>query len=199
MAYEGGRSMDTPKKNRPNSKKKIAARKEARKASGMSAQKFYVKTRIAEAAKSGKTVTAKNLRKKFQSGDVSRKGFGAPKKKTGATTTVTKTPYDAKGSAKNPEMRTNNLYGKSSAKTPNRGIKPFPKPQRPSRAMAATSKTYGSSGGNPLVAGLRKIYSGNPRNINIQNQGPGTSAYKKKYGNSGRNKQGGLIKGAPKY
>ena len=80
------------KPNRPNSKAKIAARKEARKASGMSAQKFYVKTRMAEAAKGGKTVSAKDLRKKFQSGDVSRKGFGAPKKKTGATTTVTKTP-----------------------------------------------------------------------------------------------------------
>lgn len=80
------------KPNRPNSKAKIAARKEARKASGMSAQKFYVKTRMAEAAKGGKTVTAKDLRKKFQSGDVSRKGFGAPKKKTGGTTTATKTP-----------------------------------------------------------------------------------------------------------
>ena len=75
------------KPNRPNSKAKIAARKEARKASGMSAQKFYVKTRMAEAAKGGKTVSAKDLRKKFQSGDVSRKGFGAPKKKTGGTVT----------------------------------------------------------------------------------------------------------------
>ena len=73
------------KPNRPNSKKKVAARQEARKASGMSAQKFYVKTRMAEAAKGGKTVSAKDLRKKFQSGDVARKGFGAPKKKTGGT------------------------------------------------------------------------------------------------------------------
>ena len=73
------------KPNRPNSKAKIAARKEARKASGMSAQKFYVKTRMAEAAKGGKTVNAKDLRKKFQSGDVARKGFGAPKKKTGSS------------------------------------------------------------------------------------------------------------------
>ena len=85
MAYEGGRSMDTPKKNRPNTKAKVTARKTARKESGMSAQKFYVKTRMAEAAKGGKTVNAKDLRKKFQSGDVARKGFGAPKKKTGGT------------------------------------------------------------------------------------------------------------------
>ena len=72
------------KKNNPNSKKKIAARQTASKASGMSAQKFYVKTRMAEAAKSGKTLNVKDLRKKFQSGDVARKGFGAPKKKTGS-------------------------------------------------------------------------------------------------------------------
>ena len=85
MAYEGGRSMDTPKKNRPNSKVKVTARKTARKESGMSAQKFYVKTRMAEAAKGGKTVDRAALRKKFQSGEVTRKGFGAPKKKTGGT------------------------------------------------------------------------------------------------------------------
>lgn len=73
------------KPNRPNSKEKIAARKAARKESGMSAQKFYVKTRMAEGAKSGKTLNAKDLRKKFQSGDVARKGFAAPKKKTGGS------------------------------------------------------------------------------------------------------------------
>jgi hypothetical protein len=76
------------KPNRPNSKKKVAARQEARKASGMSAQKFYVKTRMAEAAKSGKKLDRAALRKKFQSGDVARKGFGAPKKKTGQTGTA---------------------------------------------------------------------------------------------------------------
>ena len=78
------------KPNRPNSKKKIAERKAAREASGMSAQKFYVKTRMAEAAKSGKTLNAKDLRKKFQSGDVARKGFGAPKKQTGTVTATVK-------------------------------------------------------------------------------------------------------------
>lgn len=83
MAYMDGPPTDKGMggKKRPNTKAKVAARKTARKESGMSAQKFYVKTRMAEAAKSGKSVTAKDLRKKFQSGDVSRKGFGAPKKK----------------------------------------------------------------------------------------------------------------------
>ena len=71
--------------NNPNSKEKIAARKAARKASGMSAQKFYVTTRLAEAAKSGKKLDRAALRKKFQSGDVARKGFAAPKKKMGGS------------------------------------------------------------------------------------------------------------------
>ena len=88
MDDKGGMSGYSKPMNKPNSKKKIAERKAAREASGMSAQKFYVKTRMAEAAKSGKTLNAKDLRKKFQSGDVARKGFGAPKKKTGTTSTV---------------------------------------------------------------------------------------------------------------
>jgi len=74
-------------KKRPNTKAKVAARRTARKASGMSAQKFYVTTRMAEAAKGGKTVDRAALRKKFQSGEVTRKGFAAPKKSTGGTGT----------------------------------------------------------------------------------------------------------------
>ena len=90
MDDKGGMSGYSKPKNKPNSKDKIAARKAAREASGMSAQKFYVKTRMAEAAKSGKTLNAKDLRKKFQSGGVARKGFGAPKKKTGTGTVTAK-------------------------------------------------------------------------------------------------------------
>ena len=94
------------KPNRPNSKKKVAARQEARKASGMSAQKFYVKTRMAEAAKSGKTVDRAALRKKFQSGDVARKGFGAPKKKTGGTgSSSTGSSSKAKDNRKRPATK----------------------------------------------------------------------------------------------
>lgn len=76
-------------KNNPNSKEKVKARREARKASGLSAQKFYVKTRMEEAAKRGKTLDRASLRKKFQSGDVERKGFAAPKKKSVKNSTNT--------------------------------------------------------------------------------------------------------------
>ena len=67
------------------SKGKVAARRAARKESGMSAQKYYVQTRMAEAAKSGKTLDRAALRKKFQSGDVARKGFGAPPKRSSSS------------------------------------------------------------------------------------------------------------------
>ena len=57
-------------------------------------QRFYVQTRISELKAAGKTVTPetrKKLQQKFQSGDVSRKGFAAPKKKTRKTGVRTKT------------------------------------------------------------------------------------------------------------
>jgi hypothetical protein len=57
-----------------------AAKKAAR-------QKFFVQTRVKEMEAKGMTVDAakrKELRKKFQSGNVSRAGFGAPKKKAAA-------------------------------------------------------------------------------------------------------------------
>mgnify|MGYP003660559906 CR=1 FL=1 len=92
-------------KNRPNTKAKVAARQTARKASGMSAQKSYVKTRMAEAAKSGKTLDKAALRKKFQSGDVARKGFGAPKKKDAGYTNNTGKPLTAEQIAKRKTYR----------------------------------------------------------------------------------------------
>ena len=78
------------KKNKPNSKKKVKARQEARKAfvagkPGMDSKearkRFFVQTRMSEAAKKGKKLDRKALREKFVSGDVKRKGFGAPRKK----------------------------------------------------------------------------------------------------------------------
>ena len=57
-------------------------------------QRFFVQTRMAEMKAKGKTVTPemrKQLQQKFQSGNVARKGFAAPKKKTGKTG-VTTTP-----------------------------------------------------------------------------------------------------------
>ena len=55
-------------------------------------QRFFVQTRMAEMKAKGKTVTPemrKQLQQKFQSGDVSRRGFAAPKKNTGSFSSVT--------------------------------------------------------------------------------------------------------------
>jgi hypothetical protein len=55
----------------------------------MARQKFFVQTRVKEMEAKGKTVDAakrKELRQKFQSGNVSRAGFGAPKKKAASST-----------------------------------------------------------------------------------------------------------------
>ena len=93
--------------NKPNSKKKVKARQEARKAfvaskPGMdkkeARKRFFVQTRMAEAAKSGKKLDRKALRQKFESGDVARKGFGAPKAKA----KTKKAPYLDAGS-RNPQ------------------------------------------------------------------------------------------------
>ena len=51
-------------------------------------QRFYVQTRMAEMKAAGKTVSPeirKQLQQKFQSGNVSRAGFAAPKKSSGST------------------------------------------------------------------------------------------------------------------
>jgi hypothetical protein len=85
------------KKAKPAVAKRIADRKAfVEKTAGMAStprsnqaarQKFFVQTRIKELEAKGQTVDAakrKELRKKFQSGNVSRAGFGAPKKKAAA-------------------------------------------------------------------------------------------------------------------
>ena len=51
-------------------------------------KRFFVQTRVKEMQAKGKTVTPemrKNMQKRFESGNVKRKGFGAPKKKTGGS------------------------------------------------------------------------------------------------------------------
>ncbi len=102
------------KPNNPNSKEKIAARRKARKESGLTDQKFFVKTRMEEMAKRGKVGDRKALRLKFQSGDVSRKGFNAPKKKTGTgTTTKVKPPQYTPPRTKNPADRGRGSRGSS--------------------------------------------------------------------------------------
>ena len=69
-----------------------AAKKAAR-------QKFFVQTRMKELKAKGVTVDAakrKELRQKFQSGNVSRAGFGAPKKKAASTKAMPKPLYKNK-------------------------------------------------------------------------------------------------------
>jgi len=89
------------KKQNPAVAKRIADRKAFVKdkvaSKGITAkqarQRFYVQTRMAELKAAGKTVgpeQRKQLQQKFQSGNVSRKGFAAPAKKTGTTTSSTK-------------------------------------------------------------------------------------------------------------
>ena len=95
-------------------KARIAGRKEAVKAgaakglSGKESRKrYYVQTRVAELEKAGKPVSAekrKQLRQKFNSGDVSRKGFAAPKKKTKAIELVN-TPVVSKPSPATSRMK----------------------------------------------------------------------------------------------
>ena len=86
------------KKNNPAVEKRISDRKAFVKdkvsSKGISAkqarQRFYVQTRLAELKAAGKPVgpeVRKALQKKFQSGDVSRKGFAPPKKKSGSKKT----------------------------------------------------------------------------------------------------------------
>jgi len=181
MDDKGGMSGYSKPKNKPNSKEKISTRKLTRKESGVSAQKFYVKTRMAEAAKSGKTLDRAALRQKFQSGDVARKGFGAPKKKsTGSTTPA---PY-LKPSA--PATKTGSRYqyqatdrGDAAGR---KGVASVAKKMPASTASKGTAMrsadAYGSSKG-PVKSAPRK------------------TRFKSKYDNSpsGLQKIGGFLKG----
>jgi hypothetical protein len=129
------------KKQNPAVAKRVAERKAFVKdkvaSKGVTAnqarQRFYVQSRMAELKAAGKPVTAetrKKLQQKFQSGDVSRKGFAAPKKKT-STTSTTKKVVPVKSSVKTP----NSSYmdtKKPTVKTPNSSyMKPYTKPSRP--------------------------------------------------------------------
>lgn len=86
------------KKNNPAVAKRISDRKAFVKdkvsSKGINAkqarQRFYVQTRLAELKAAGKPVgpeVRKALQKKFQSGNVSRKGFAPPKRKSGSKKT----------------------------------------------------------------------------------------------------------------
>ena len=102
MAYSmtDGGSGSAKKKMKPGVAKRVSDRKafvsEKKASKGITSkqanQRFFVQTRMAEMKAKGKTATPemrKQLQKKFQSGDVARKGFAAPKKKTGGSGPVT--------------------------------------------------------------------------------------------------------------
>ena len=80
-------------------------------------QRFYVQTRMAEMKAAGKTVTPemrKKLQEKFQSGNVSRAGFAAPKKKSGSSkkpSTVKPNPRDGQGSNYPPSSKPPKVFG----------------------------------------------------------------------------------------
>ena len=104
------------KKQKPAVAKRVAKRKAFVKdkvaSKGITAkqarQRFYVQTRLNEMKAAGKTVTPetrKKLQQKFQSGDVSRKGFAAPRKKTRVVKPLVKKPI-AKSAANISSTRT---------------------------------------------------------------------------------------------
>lgn len=155
-------------KKRPNTKAKVAARKTARKESGMSAQKFYVQTRIAEAAKSGKTVDRAALRKKFQSGEIARKGFGAPKKKDAGYTNNSGKALTAEQIAKRKAYRIESDKNEADLKklmseTPYTRNTPYGPDQ--DKALAAKRKAYRTAS-DMNEAELRKLMKNTPYTAN---------------------------------
>ena len=106
------------KKNNPAVAKRISDRKAFVKdkvsSKGINAkqarQRFYVQTRLSELKAAGKPVgpeVRKALQNKFQSGNVSRKGFAPPKKKGGSKKTPAIVPMgpDQKGTGGNRSRR----------------------------------------------------------------------------------------------
>ena len=131
----------------------IASRKENRKAfvaqktaekgitKKQANQRFYVQTRMSEMKAKGKTVTPemrKQLQRKFQSGDVSRKGFAAPKKKVSAIE-LSSTASSPVSPVSKGRSATSNMQGVSGYK---------PGSTKPSSMSADTKK--GRSGGGKV-------------------------------------------------
>jgi hypothetical protein len=117
------------KKQKPAVAKRVADRKAFVKdkvaSKGITAkqarQRFYVQSRMAELKAAGKTVTPemrKQLQQKFQSGNVSRKGFAAPKKNTGTTSTTGKV-VPVKGAVRTPNSSYMDPKKRPAGKIPN--------------------------------------------------------------------------------
>lgn len=179
------KKSDRMKKNadmvsaRKSNRKAFVAQKTAEKGitPAQARQRFYVQTRMAEMKAKGKTVTPemrKQLQKKFQSGDVSRRGFAAPKKKTGSSSSVTPkvtsrtdsfgrsgmgaTALRSMPSANDREGRGGSKYAKPASRTDSMGRSGF---------GATASKRSGMAQANPrtakfvggVVGGLKSIGS----------------------------------------
>jgi hypothetical protein len=138
-------------------------------------QRFFVQTRIAEMKAAGKTVTPemrKQLQQKFQSGDVSRKGFAAPKKKTSGSSSSTPmmpSPSKSKSGGDQPvrmgRAGKQTSYANTSSKEPR---------------MSGTGK-YGPMNPKPSVSGFPKGSSkSKPKDTRSAGQRIGEAAKKNK-------------------
>lgn len=138
-------------------------------------QRFFVQTRMAEMKAAGKTVTPemrKQLQQKFQSGDVSRKGFAAPKKKgsgSSSVTPMTPSPSKSKSGGDQPvrmgRAGKQTSYANTSSKEPR---------------MSGTGK-YGPFNPKPSVSGFPKGSSkSKPKDTRSAAQRIGEAAKKNK-------------------
>jgi hypothetical protein len=117
-------------------------------------QRFFVQTRMSEMKAKGKTVTPemrKQLQQKFQSGDVARKGFAAPAKKTGGTGSNTGTGSGTGSS--------NSVKGYSANRTDSKGNSGFG--STPARVQPRTD-TEGRMGRRRSVNSAMKPQPGKP-------------------------------------
>lgn len=132
----------------------IASRKENRKAfvaqktaeKGITAkqarQRFYVQTRMSEMKAKGKTVTPemrKQLQQKFQSGNVSREGFAAPKKRVSSSSSSSSPVISGLSTAPSSKGR--------SATSNMKGVSGYKVGSTKSSSMSADSKKGRSGGG----------------------------------------------------
>jgi len=149
MAYSmmDGGSGSAKKKMKPGvaarntAREKFVSEKKASKGitTDQARQRFFVQTRMSEMKAKGKTVTPemrKQLQKKFQSGNVSRKGFAAPAKKTGGS-----------GSSSSSSVVTTKVTSKVSPRTDSSGSSGFGK----------TGKMMNSNKGSSAQAGMSAI------------------------------------------
>jgi hypothetical protein len=143
-------------------KARIAGRKEAVKAGtakGLSAKesrkRYYVRTRVAELEKAGKPVSAekrKQLREKFNSGDVSRRGFAAPKKRVSSSSSSSSSPSAVTPSVSKGRSATSNMKGVSGYKAGS---------TKPSSKVSKVEKKKSSGGVLGSLKGAKRFLDNN--------------------------------------